>query len=163
MIFLNRRHLGVFFAFIILLGNPVLAGDLMLGPLQFRATVEGLPSSGAYLSIKNNGEVADRLLDVTSDLAHKTELHEMKISNGVMKMRQVIDGIEIPAGETVDLKPGGYHVMLMSLKAPLYANNTFKITLIFKSAGNIIVKGIAKRPADLAIVDSSIMHKHKID
>lgn len=163
MIFLNRRHLGALFAFIILLGNPVLAGDLMLGPLQFRATVEGLLSSGAYLSIKNNGEVADRLLDVTSDLAHKTELHEIKISNGVMKMRQVIDGIKIPAGETVDLKPGGYHVMLMSLKAPLYANNIFEITLIFESAGNITVKGMAKRPADLAIVDSSILPKDRTD
>ena len=163
MLFLNLHHLGTVSVLLLLLGQPVLASDLIFSQLQFRATVENLPSSGAYLSIKNDGEAAERLLDVTSDLARKTELHEMKISNGIMKMRRVIGGIEIPAGETVNLTPGGYHVMLMGLKAPLHANSIFQITLIFKSAGKIIIKGIAKQPADLMFADPIIMHKHKMD
>ena len=159
MIFSIRRYLGAVFVWMLLLCQPVSAKDLMLGPLQFRATVESLSSSGAYLSITNHGEVADRLLDVTSDLARKTELHEVKISSGVMKMRPVIGGIKIPAGKTVDLVPGGYHVMLMGLKEPLHSNSTYEITFVFQRAGKIAVKGMAKLPANLTGLNFPIMHK----
>ena len=96
-----------------------MASEIMFGPLQFRATVGSMSSSAAYVSIMNHGKMADRLLDATSNLARKTELHLMEMDNGVMKMRPVEDGIDIPAGKTIHLAPGGYHVMLIGLNAPL--------------------------------------------
>ena len=84
-----------------------------------RATVPGQPTGGAFMVLVNKGG-ADRLLGISADVARSTELHEMKMENDVMRMRQV-DGIDVGAGQTVELKPGGYHVMFVGLKAPLKA------------------------------------------
>ena len=120
-----------------------------------------MPSSAAYVSITNHGKMADRLVGVTSNLARKTELHKMEMDNGVMKMRQVEGGIDLLAGKTIHLAPGGYHVMLVGLAAPLTANRIFEITLVFQNAGEKTVKGMAMLPADLNTGDVSKMHKHK--
>ena len=105
-----------------------MASDLMFGSLQFRATIGSMPSSAAYLSITNHGGAADRLLAVESSLARKTELHTMDVTNGVMKMRQIDGGIAIPAGKTIQLAPGGFHVMLIGLKVPLNADKNYQVT-----------------------------------
>jgi copper(I)-binding protein len=131
--------------------SPAMASDLMFGTLQFRATIGSMPSSAAYLSITNHGAMADRLLAAESSLSRKTELHTMEITNGVMKMRQIDGGIDIPAGATIQLAPGGFHVMLIGLKAPLTVDENYDVTLVFETAGKVKVTGLAKRPADLKI------------
>ena len=143
--------------------SPALASDLKIGALQFRATIGSMPSSAAYLSITNHGTMPDRLLDVESSLARKTELHTMAVTNGVMKMRQIDGGIAIPAGKTVQLAPGGLHVMLIRLKAPLNADESYRVTLVFEKAGKVKLTGLAKRAADLKMPDAHSPDAHSID
>jgi copper(I)-binding protein len=143
--------------------SSAMASDLMFGPLQFRATVGSMPSSAAYLSITNHGSKADRLLAVESGLARKTELHTMDVINGVMKMRQIDGGIAIPAGKTIQLAPGGLHVMLVGLKAPLNADDSYQVTLVFETAGKVKLTGIAKRPADLKMPPAHSSDAHSSD
>jgi periplasmic copper chaperone A len=140
--------------------SPAMASDLMFRALQFRATVGSMPSSAAYLSITNHGAMADQLLAVESGLARKTELHTMEVKNGVMKMRQIDGGIAIPAGKIIHLAPGGFHVMLIGLKAPLNAEENYQVTLVFEKAGKIKLTGIAKRPADLKMPSSHSSDAH---
>ena len=99
-----------------------------------------MSSSAAYVSVMNHGKMADRLLDATSNLARKTELHLMEMDNGVMRMRPIEGGIDLPAGKTIHLAPGGYHVMLIGLNAPLTAGSIFEITLVFQNAGEKLSK-----------------------
>ena len=157
----KQKLLFALFASVLVTGQPVLANEIMFGPLQFRATVGSMQSSAAYVSITNHGKMADRLVGVTSNLARKTELHKMEMDNGVMKMRQVEGGIDLLAGKTIHLAPGGYHVMLIGLNAPLTADSIFEITLVFQNAGEKTLKGMAMLPADLDAVDALKAHKHK--
>ena len=143
--------------------SPAMASDLMFGALQFRATVGSMPSSAAYLSITNHGAMDDRLLAVESSLARKTELHTMEVTNGVMKMRQIDGGIAIPAGKTIQLAPGGLHVMLIGLKAPLNADENYQVTLVFEKAGKVELTGLAKRPANLKMPSSHSSDTHSPD
>ena len=160
MVFM-RMSLFAFFAAHVGMAQPVVASEIMFGPLQFRATVGSMSSSAAYVSIMNHGKMADRLLDATSNLARKTELHQMEMDNGVMKMRPVEGGIDLPAGKTIHLAPGGYHVMLIGLNAPLTADSIFEITLVFQNAGEKTIKGMAMLPSDLKVGDHLKSHKHK--
>ncbi len=73
-------------------------------------------------------------------IAGRTEIHEMAVTNGVMTMRPLADGIAIPAGGKVEFKPGGYHVMFMELKQPLRQGERFKGTLTFEKAGSVEVE-----------------------
>ena len=143
--------------------SPTMASDLVFGALQFRATVGSMPSSAAYLSITNHGAMADRLLAVESSLARKAELHTMNVINGVMKMRQIDGGIAIPAGKTIQLAPGGLHVMLIGLKTPLNADENYRVTLVFETAGKVKLTGIAKRHADLKMPSSHSSDAHSPD
>ena len=157
----KRSSFFIFFTGFMVMWQSALAGNIMFGPLQFRATVGSVSISAAYISIMNHGKTSDRLLGVTSNLARKTELHRMGMENGVMKMRQVEGGIDIPAGETIYLKPGGYHVMLIGLNAPLKANSMFEITFLFQHAGEKTIKGMAMLPSDLTAGDHVKTHNHK--
>lgn len=104
-----------------------------------RATPAGAMSGAAYMTLANKTKTADRLTGASSEVAAKVQIHEMKVVNGVMQMREVTGGLAIPAGGSVALKPGGYHVMLMGLKKPLVAGQSFSLTLTFAEAGNISV------------------------
>ena len=116
------------------------AGDLSLEKPWSRATPSGAPVGAGYVTLKNAGAAADKLLSATApDIAGKVEIHEMSMDNGVMKMR-AINGLEIPAGKSVELKPGGYHIMFMQLKQPLKAGDTIKGTLTFEKAGAVPVE-----------------------
>lgn len=100
-----------------------------------RATVQGQMASGAFMTL--TAKDGARLVGVSSPVAGVAEVHEMKMDGDVMKMRPVEGGLELPAGKAVELKPGGYHVMLMDLKTPLVKNTTIAVTLLFKdSKGN---------------------------
>ena len=120
------------------------AGDYKAGSLDIsdpwsRATPKGSSVAAGYMKIKNNGSTPDRLIGGSSDVAAKFEVHEMKIEDGVAKMRPVKGGLEIKPGETVELKPGSFHVMFVDLKKPLSAGDHFMATLAFENAGTVSV------------------------
>lgn len=97
-----------------------------------RATVQGQKATGAFMTLTSKTNA--KLVGATSSVAGVTEVHEMKMDNGVMKMKAVEGGLELPAGKATSLKPGGYHVMLMDLKLPLQKDTTIPLTLVFKDA-----------------------------
>ena len=104
-----------------------------------RATVPGQQVAGGFMKIENKGASVDQLLSASSPAAGEVQLHEMAMEGNVMKMRQVKD-IAVPAGGTVELKPGGYHLMFMSLKGPFAAGETVPVKLKFAKAGELEVK-----------------------
>jgi copper(I)-binding protein len=114
-------------------------GDLTVTSPWTRATPGGAKIAGGYLKISNNGTSADRFVGAKSDVTDHVEIHEMSMSDGVMKMRPLPNGLEIKPGETVELKSGGYHLMFMDLKQPLKQGDTFKATLQFERAGPLEV------------------------
>ena len=98
-------------------------------------------NSAAYLVIQNRGAGADRLIGVETDVANAVELHRSILEDGIMRMRR-IDALEIPARGEVVLEPGGYHVMLIDLKAPLAAGDAVPLTLRFERTGEVEVRAI---------------------
>lgn len=97
-----------------------------------RTSVPGQKASGAFMKITAKESL--RLVAVSTPVAGVAEVHQMTMDGDVMKMRAVEGGLELPAGKTVALTPGGYHVMLMDLKAPLTRDSTVPMTLVFKDA-----------------------------
>ena len=97
-----------------------------------RTSVPGQKATGAFMKISAKNSV--KLVGASSPAAGVTEVHEMKMEGDVMKMRAIPGGLDIAAGKTVELKPGGYHVMLMDLKATLQKDSTIALTLVFKDA-----------------------------
>jgi copper(I)-binding protein len=124
-------------------GGPGVAtfklGDLTVTSPWTRATPGGAKIAGGYLKITNNGTSVDRFVGAKSDASDRVEIHEMSMSDGVMKMRPLPNGLEIKPGETVELKSGGYHLMFMDLKQPLKQGDSFKTTLQFEKAGSLEV------------------------
>ena len=104
-----------------------------------RATVPGQQVAGGFMKIENKGTAADQLISASSPVAGEVQLHEMAMDGNVMKMRQVKD-IAVPAGGSVQLKPGGLHLMFMNIKAPLAAGETVPVKLKFAKAGEVVVK-----------------------
>ncbi len=97
-----------------------------------RTSVPGQKATGAFMKI--TAKDGAKLIGVSSPAGGVAEVHEMKMEGNVMKMQAVPGGLDIPAGKTVELKPGGYHVMLMDLKAALVKDSTVPLTLVFKDA-----------------------------
>lgn len=110
------------------------AKDIVAENAYARATV-GQPQSGAFVTLKNTGKQDNILVqaEVAAELAETVELHTHVNDNGVMRMREVKDGIPVKAGETVELKPGSYHVMFFGLKNDLKPGQKFPMTLKFKN------------------------------
>ncbi|MCF3638532.1 copper chaperone PCu(A)C [Rhizobium sp. TRM95111] len=116
-------------------------GDLEIDHPASKATLPGQPVGGGFLTIVNHGDAADRLVSVTAPaVSDDVQLHEMTIENDVMTMRRLAGGVEIPAGGTVDLKPGGLHIMFMGLKQPLKEGEKIAATLTFEKAGTVDVE-----------------------
>ncbi len=120
------------------LAQEIKAGDLTIEKPWARATPKGAEVGAGYLEIRNNGASPDRLTGGSADFAG-VEIHEMKMEGGVMKMREVKDGLEIPAHGTVKLAPSGYHLMFTGLKRPLVKGESVKATLTFEHAGAVVV------------------------
>ena len=112
-------------------------GAIQIGHPFARATAAGQTTGGGFLKLSNTG-TADTLLSASSPVAARVELHSMRMDGDVMQMRQV-DTIALPAGKTIELKPGGWHLMFVGLKAPLKAGAKFPLTLKFEHAGEIEV------------------------
>ena len=104
-----------------------------------RATAQGVDIGVGFVTIKNNGDTPDRLVSASAASAERTEIHEMQMENGVMRMRPVTGGVPIPAGGSVVLGPGGYHLMFMGLKGPLKDGDAFPASLTFEHAGTLEV------------------------
>jgi periplasmic copper chaperone A len=105
-----------------------------------RATPGGAKTGAAYMTIENKSGAPDRLTGASSDVAKTLQIHEMKVVNGIMKMREISGGLRVPAGGSVTLKPGGYHVMLIGLNKPLKVGEKFPLTLVFEKAGKIVIE-----------------------
>jgi copper(I)-binding protein len=113
-------------------GAVAQTGDVQVTNAWARATPGAAQTAAAYVTIVS--ATGDRLTGASTSAAQKTELHTMTMDGNVMKMRQV-DGIDLPAGQAVTLKPGGYHIMLTGLAQPLTEGQTFQLTLTFDKAG----------------------------
>ena len=118
--------------------KPAVA-ELALSGAFARATLPNQPVGGGFLQITNPGLEDDRLIAVSTPIAGRAEIHEMAMQGDTMKMRQIAQGLPIPAGATVTLEPGGYHLMFMGLEGPLVEGEKFEATLIFENAGAMVV------------------------
>mgnify|MGYP003339302892 CR=1 FL=1 len=141
----------------LLLPATVMAHGFKLGTLEIghpwtRATPGGADIAGGFLKITNNGPEDDRLVSVAVDGIARVEIHEMKTENGVMSMRQMKDGILIPAGTTVELKPGSYHIMIFGLSQPFVEGTMVKGKITFEKAGSadieFKVEAVGANPAE---------------
>jgi periplasmic copper chaperone A len=119
--------------------SKISIGALKIENAFTRPTPGGATVAVGYLTIVNTGSTPDRLVSATSDISAKTQIHEMKMDNGVMEMRELTNGLPIPAGATVRLKPGGNHIMFVDLKHPVKPNDMIHAVLTFEKAGKVDV------------------------
>ncbi len=111
-----------------------------------RETAQGQKDGGGFLTIANNAATPDRLVGASSSVAAQTQVHSMTMDHGIMRMRQVVGGLVIPARGTLELKPGGYHLMFIGLRHPLRAGEAVKLVLRFEHAGDVPAR-LAVEPA----------------
>ena len=121
------------------LADEYRAKTLRISNAFVRATPPGAKVAGAFMSIENLGKEPDRLVSASSPVAGLVEIHEMAMDGGLMKMRSV-KGIDVKPGATVELRPGGYHVMLEDLKQPLKQGEQVPVLLTFEKAGTVEIK-----------------------
>lgn len=145
-----QMHSGGHGAMPAAMGSDVEAtlGDLTLtGSFTF-ATLPNSPVAGGFVTITNAGDADDTLIGAASSVAGHMEVHEMAMDGDVMRMRELADGLPIPAGETVTLKPGGYHMMFMELQQPLVKGDVVSVILTFEKAGEVTMDfPVIDRPA----------------
>jgi len=122
------------------------AGDIRVEHPWARATIGQAKTGAAYMTFVNTGGAPDRLLGATSPMAERAEAHAHTSDGNVMKMHPV-QAIEVAPGSPTVLKPGGLHIMLFGLKAPLKAGETFPLTLRFERAGRLTIDVLVEQPA----------------
>ena len=127
-----------FTAFLLSLSGHLYAQNVDVKDAWVRTSVQGQKATGAFMKI--TAKEGSTLVGVASPVAGVAEVHEMKMDGDVMRMRALPQGLPLPAGQPVALTPGGYHVMLMDLKATLPKDSTIPLTLTFKDA-----KGVESR------------------
>lgn len=142
---LTRRAMMAAAVLTVALTGAAVAHDYKAGALQIdhpwsRATPGGASVAAGYLVVKNTGTTPDRLISATAPFAGRVEIHEMGMKDGVMVMRPVPDGLTIPPGGSVELKPGGFHIMFQDLKTPLKEGTFVDGTLTFEKAGTVPVQ-----------------------
>ncbi len=120
--------------------HAVTAGALEIVHPWSRATPGGAKVAGGYVTVVNKGTAPDRLLSAAADsISAKAEIHETSMKDGMMSMKPVA-GIAVPAGGTISLKPGSWHIMFTGLKRPLKQGETFPGSLTFEKAGKVDVE-----------------------
>jgi copper(I)-binding protein len=117
--------------------TTVEVGDLLIDTPWTRATPGGAKVGAGYMSIVNRGDAADRLVSGASDIAERIEIHTMTMDGGVMRMRQLKDGLVLAPKSVTDLKPGGYHVMFIGLKKSIGKGDKVAVQLTFEKAGTV--------------------------
>jgi periplasmic copper chaperone A len=133
------------------------AGSLVIEAPWSRATPGGAKIGSGYMRIVNSGPEPDRLIGGTASVAARIEVHESSMSDGIARMRPVDGGLLIKPGETVDLKPGGLHAMLVDLKQPLKEGDTIKGTLVFEKAGTVAIE---YRVGGIGAQSAGMSHHH---
>jgi len=141
------------------LAHEYKVAEIEIGHPWARPTAPAATVGAAYLSLKNTGKTDDRLVAAASPAAEKVELHSMTMTDGVMKMRQ-LPSIELHAGKSVALAPGGLHLMLIGLKEPLKAGMRIPATLTFERAGDVTVELAVETGKDGGEHSDTPMHKH---
>jgi copper(I)-binding protein len=114
------------------------AGEITVERAWARATPTGAKVAAGYLTMRNGG-AEDRLVSATAEIAARVAIHEMRMEDGMMRMRELPDGVSLPAGGTVALAPSGIHLMFVELKRPLKEGESFVGTLCFAGAGTVDV------------------------
>ncbi|WNK01152.1 copper chaperone PCu(A)C [Thalassospiraceae bacterium LMO-JJ14] len=132
---------------------------IMVEQAWARATAGPAKAGAAYMTLINMGKEADRLVDVQSELAARTEIHTHLMESGIMRMRRV-DGVEIAPGTTEILQPGGLHIMFMGLKAPFKEGQELPLTLVFEKAGRIDITFEVQGVGTKSMPQGHNMHKH---
>ena len=127
--------------------HEIKLGDLVIGHPWSRQSPMAADVAAGYLTIDNTGAAADRLVKVNAAITPKVQLHDMKMDGDVMKMNELPDGLVIPAGESVSLAPGGYHLMFMDLTGPFVEGQSITVTLTFEKAGAVEVQLPVGSPA----------------
>lgn len=140
-----RALLPVLVLAVALAAQPSFARDYKVGAIEVghpwsRATPATAPSAGGYLALANKGDAPDRLVAIESPAAKQVEIHEMKMDGAVMRMRELDQGVALAPGQTVELKPGGFHVMFIGLKAPFVKGQSVPATLVFEKAGKVEIQ-----------------------
>jgi periplasmic copper chaperone A len=133
-------------------------GALVIEAPWARATPGGAQVGGAYLKITNTGAEVDRLTGGSLPTAAAVEVHEMRMTDGIMRMRKLEKGLEINPGQTVELKPGGYHIMFLGLREGLKQGQPVKGTLVFEKAGSVEVEYLV---APMGAQSGSTSQKHQ--
>ncbi|MFM6990401.1 MAG: copper chaperone PCu(A)C [Rhodoferax sp.] len=129
---MKRNISRVLFLIAALLTGQAFAQSVDVKDAWARATVQGQKASGAFMTLTAKADTT--LVGVSSSVAAVAQVHEMKMDGSVMQMRALPDGLRLPAGKAVELKPGSFHLMLMDLKVPLQKDTTIPVTLRFKDA-----------------------------
>lgn len=136
-------------SFLVVFAFGAAAHDYTVGSLHIehpwsRATPKGAPVGVGYLVIENRGSAVDRLLSISSETSGRVEMHEMAVTDGVMRMRPLPKGVEIAPGLTAKFEPGGLHIMFVDLKRPLEKGDRIKATLNFEKAGAIEIEFVVE-------------------
>jgi copper(I)-binding protein len=124
-------------------GSP----DLRIADAWARETVAGQASTAAYLTISNQGTADDRLVSIAAPEPTKAAIHSTESSNGISRMRELGSGLAVPAGTSVELEPGGTHVMITQLGAPLRRGEILKLRLRFEKSG--------EKPVDVTVASAT--------
>ena len=143
----------------LLLATTAHAQNLNVQNAWVRATVQGQKATGAFMQI--TAPAATTLISVSTPVAGVAEVHEMKLDGDVMRMRPLTKGLELPAGKAVQLKPGGYHLMLMDLKLPLQKDTTIPITLTLRDSKGVQSTQDLRVPVLSAAPAGQAEHQHK--
>jgi len=118
------------------MSTTVKQGDIAVSKVWSRASAGMKRAGAAFMTVTNSGSSDDRLIAAATTVAERVELHTHLMEGGVMKMRQVVN-IEVPAGQTIELKPGGHHVMLFKLSKVFEEGGHYPLTLTFEKAGDL--------------------------
>lgn len=119
---------------------PQHAGSIEVTQAWSRETPPNAPVAAGFMTLRNRGASDDRLVSVTSAAAGRVEIHEMRHEDGVARMRELSDGLRLPAGQAVELKPGGYHLMFIAPVARFHAGDKVAATLVFEKTGAVEVE-----------------------
>ena len=126
-----------------------------------RFTAPSVPTGVVFMQLNNTGTKADALVSVSSPVAKKAEIHNHINDKGVMRMRQVAK-VDVPAGKSVSLQPGGFHVMLMGLKKPLKLNDSFPVTLKYQSGLTQKITATVNNGSGMQTMNHGEHHDHQM-
>ena len=133
----------IFTVLLVIVGFVYAKPEIVIEDPWVRAVPPTAKNTALFMVIKNVGDDPDALIGVKTDISKMVSIHKTVNQNGVMKMIHV-DKLSVPAGGSVVLKPGGYHIMVMGLKKDIKAGENVKFTLIFEKTGEITIKAPVK-------------------